>query len=67
MDKVKNKGLKLAQVIIVDDSPEKARSNYGNALYIAPFEGGEELKYLYEYMLRLKEVENVRAVEAKDR
>jgi TFIIF-interacting CTD phosphatase-like protein len=68
LDKVKNKGFRLEQVIIVDDSPEKSRSNYGNALYIAPFEGDrgdEELKYLYEYLLRLKEVENVRAVEKR--
>lgn len=68
LEKVKNKGWRLEQVIIVDDSPEKARSNYGNAVYIKPFMGersDEELKYLYEYLLKLKEVENVRTVEKR--
>jgi len=68
LDKVKNKGFSLEQIIIVDDSPEKARSNYGNAVYINPFEGDkedEELKYLYDYLLQLKEVDNVRTIEKR--
>ena len=66
LDKVKNKGFKLEQIIIVDDSPEKSRSNYGNAVYIAPFEGDKndhELTYLYDYLLTLKEVNNIRSIE----
>jgi len=68
LEKVKNKGFKLEQVIIVDDSPEKARSNYGNAVYIKPFEGNredDELRHLHDYLLTLKEVSNIRAVEKR--
>jgi TFIIF-interacting CTD phosphatase-like protein len=68
LEKVKNRGFRLEEMIIVDDSPEKSRSNYGNAVYIAPFEGDredEELKYLYDYLLQLKEVENVRTIEKR--
>lgn len=68
LDKVKNKGFRLEQIIIVDDSPEKSRSNYGNAVYIAPFEGDRndnELTHLYDYLLTLKEVSNIRSIEKR--
>ncbi|SIT15635.1 NLI interacting factor-like phosphatase [Filimonas lacunae] len=68
LDKVKKKGFQLEQVIIVDDSPQKSRSNYGNAVYIHPFEGDgkdEELTHLFTYLLTLKEVENIRAIEKR--
>lgn len=68
LDKVKKKGFRLEQVIIVDDSPEKSRSNYGNAVYIQPFTGDKndrELSCLYEYLLTLKEVDSIRAVEKR--
>ena len=68
LDKVKNKGFKLEQIIIVDDSPEKSRSNYGNAVYIEPFVGDRndrELTYLYDYLLTLKEVSNIRTIEKR--
>ncbi|MCF6406825.1 HAD family hydrolase [Chitinophaga filiformis] len=68
LDKVKKKGFKLEQIIIVDDSPEKSRSNYGNAVYIEPFEGDrndDELRYLYDYLLTLKEVSNIRTIEKR--
>lgn len=68
LDKVKNKGFRLEQIIIVDDSPEKSRSNYGNAVYMEPFEGDRndnELAYLYEYLLTLKAVDNIRAIEKR--
>jgi len=68
LDKVKKKGFKLEQIIIVDDSPEKSRSNYGNAVYIEPFTGNgndNELTYLYDYLLTLKEAGNIRAIEKR--
>ena len=68
LDKVKRKGFKLEQIIIVDDSPEKSRSNYGNAVYIEPFMGNRndnELTYLYDYLLTLKEAHNIRTIEKR--
>lgn len=68
LDKVKNKGFSLEQIIIVDDSPEKSRSNYGNAVYIDPFTGDpndNELAYLYDYLLTLKDAGNIRAIEKR--
>ncbi|MGE6220593.1 NIF family HAD-type phosphatase [Nubsella zeaxanthinifaciens] len=68
LDKLKKKGFRLEQIIIVDDTPEKSRNNYGNAIYIKEFLGDptdQELKYLYDYLLTLKDVENVRAIEKR--
>ncbi len=68
LDKVKKKGFRLEQIIIVDDSPEKSRSNFGNAVYIEPFEGNRndnELTYLYDYLLTLKGVNNIRTIEKR--
>jgi RNA polymerase II subunit A small phosphatase-like protein len=68
LDKLKKKGFRLEQIIIVDDTPEKSRNNYGNAIYIKEFTGDktdEELKYLYDYLLTLKNVDNVRRIEKR--
>jgi carboxy-terminal domain RNA polymerase II polypeptide A small phosphatase len=68
LDKLKKRGFRLEQIIIVDDTPEKSRSNYGNVVYIKEFTGNvadEELKHLYEYLLLLKTVENVRTIEKR--
>lgn len=68
LDKLKKQGFKQEQIIIVDDSPEKTRNNYGNAIYIKEFTGDkndEELKFLHDYLLTLKEVDNVRSIEKR--
>ena len=39
LDKLKKKGFRLEQIIIVDDTPEKSRNNYGNAVYIKEYSG----------------------------
>jgi hypothetical protein len=69
LGKLKKKGFRLEQILIVDDTPGKLRNNYGNAIYIKEFSGDtndEELKYLYDYLLTLKKVNNVRAIEKRD-
>jgi carboxy-terminal domain RNA polymerase II polypeptide A small phosphatase len=69
LDKLKKKGYRLEQIIIVDDTPEKSRSNYGNAIYIKQFTGDladDELKYLQDYLLTLKNVANVRTIEKRN-
>jgi TFIIF-interacting CTD phosphatase-like protein len=68
LDKLKKTGFKPDQVIIVDDSPEKSRANYGNVIYIKEFTGNRndrELLHLYDYLLTLKSVENIRAIEKR--
>src|SRR4029079_14255728 len=45
---LKKKGFSLESMLIVDDTREKARSNYGNAIYIQEFTGDPkdtELQY----------------------
>lgn len=68
LDKLRKKGFALEHVLIVDDSPEKARANYGNAIYINEFNGDredKELQFLYNYLLTLKTADNVRVIEKR--
>ena len=66
--KLKKKGFSLEKIIIVDDSPEKSKSNYGNAIHIKEYSGDEndkELKLLHDYLITLKEAKNIRAIEKR--
>lgn len=68
LDKLKKKGFRLEHIIIVDDSPEKSRNNYGNAVYIREFNGSKmdaELNHLFDYLLTLKNIDNIRAIEKR--
>jgi len=68
LDKLKKKGYSLEQILIIDDSPSKSRTNYGNAIYIKEFLGDmndQELQFLYEYLLTFKKVTNVRVIEKR--
>ena len=68
LDKLKKKGFKLEQIIIVDDTPEKSRNNYGNVIYIKEFLGDttdEELNHLLDYLLTLKNAVNIRSIEKR--
>ncbi len=68
LKKVKSKGYSLDQVLIVDDSPEKTRENYGNAIYIPAFEGDlldNVLIKLHDYLLGIKDHTNVRRIEKR--
>lgn len=68
LDKLKKKGFSLEQILIIDDSPEKSRTNFGNAIHIKPFEGNLndcELNFLDKYLLEIKNVENVRELEKR--
>jgi len=69
LDKLKKKGFPLEKILIVDDSPEKSRNNYGNAIYILPFTGSahdSELDLLLSYLLTLKQTANVRTFEKRN-
>ena len=68
LDKLKKNGFKLEQILIVDDSPSKSRTNYGNAIHIKEFTGDKsdsELSHLYEYLMTFKTVSNVRTIEKR--
>lgn len=68
LKKLKKKGYTLSKTIIVDDSPEKVKENYGNAVYIKPFEGDindNELNKLKNYLLTISNVKDVRTIEKR--
>jgi len=68
LKKIKKQGFKLEKSLIVDDSPEKTRDNFGNAIYISPFEGNQndnELIILSEFLKTIKGAENVRSIEKR--
>ncbi|HEX2629843.1 MAG TPA: HAD family hydrolase [Chitinophagaceae bacterium] len=68
LSKLKSKGYSLESMLIVDDTREKARSNYGNAIYIREFTGNREdveLQHLFTYLVSLKEVPNFRTIEKR--
>ena len=69
LDKLKKRGFPLEQTLIVDDTAEKAACNYGNAIYVKEYKGDpddKELLFLLEYLLTLKDVENVRTIEKRN-
>lgn len=43
LKKIKRLGYDLKRVLIVDDTPQKAQRNYGNAIYVSPFYGDPHL------------------------
>jgi TFIIF-interacting CTD phosphatase-like protein len=68
LKKVKKQGFRLEKSLIVDDSPEKTRDNFGNAIYVLPFEGDQndnELNLLSEFLKTIKDSENVRRIEKR--
>lgn len=69
MRKIRRLGYDLKSVIVVDDSPEKWRSSYGNLVRVKPFFGDindDELKHLAAYLERLKKIENIRKFEKRN-
>lgn len=58
----------LEQILMVDDSPEKHRQNYGNLVRVTPWTGNEadrELHQLRAWLLEVRAVENVRRIEKR--
>jgi TFIIF-interacting CTD phosphatase-like protein len=53
LSKLRRRGYDLRRVLVVDDSPEKHRRNYGNLVRVAPYfgdEGDDELPRLAAYL-----------------
>lgn len=68
LGKVKRRGYRLEQVLIVDDTPAKLARHYGNLVRVKPFFGDQadrELFQLGEYLPTLAESPNVRKIEKR--
>ncbi len=66
--KAKRAGYDLERILVVDDTRHKVARNYGNAIYLAPFEGDPtdaELPLLLKYLENLVGCQNFRAVEKR--
>jgi len=69
LKKVRRLGFDTKRILIVDDTPEKVRNCYGNAIYPQPFLGNpndNELMLLAQYLDKLKSEQNVRGIEKRD-
>lgn len=68
LKKVKRLGYDLERTLIVDDTRHKVARNYGNAIYVRPFEGGDnddDLLRLRDYLIALRNAPNFRAIEKR--
>jgi carboxy-terminal domain RNA polymerase II polypeptide A small phosphatase len=69
LQKIKPLGYSLKRTLIVDDTPHKLKENYGNAIYISEFNGepdDEELLYLLDYLMTIKDSPNVLHIEKRN-
>lgn len=58
----------LESIIVIDDTPRNWERSYGNLVRVQPFAGeqaDDELPRLLAYLDKLRQVENVRAVEKR--
>ncbi|MCP3059567.1 HAD family hydrolase [Myxococcus sp. K38C18041901] len=66
--KLRRRGYRLERVLIVDDTPATCVHNYGNAIYVKPFEGDTadaELPALSRYLATLADLPDVRRLEKR--
>lgn len=68
LKKVVKRGFAKERMLIVDDLPSNSERNFGNAVYIAPFEGepeDAELEHLAAYLESLAPEPNFRTIEKR--
>jgi RNA polymerase II subunit A small phosphatase-like protein len=68
LSKLRRRGHDLRRVLMVDDSPEKHRRNYGNLVRVSPYFGDErddELDWLARYLPTLVLVDDIRRIEKR--
>ncbi len=65
--KVKRLGFDKRRILCVDDTPSKTQRNYGNAIYVSPFEGepDDELETLTRYLGSIRTADNYRRMEKR--
>ena len=67
--KLKNRGYRLENIIVVDDTPSKHRKNYGNLVTVKEYLGEQndnELQLVAAYLKQLSAEPNIRTVEKRD-
>ena len=68
LKKVKKRGYKLENILMVDDTPRKLEKNYGNLIIIKEYSGDiddNELKILSKYLKSIVKKENFRTIEKR--
>lgn len=68
LKKLKRKGYKLEEVIMIDDTPSKLRKNYGNLIVIDEYcaqNDDKELLRIIKYLYDLKNEPNIRIIEKR--
>lgn len=68
LQKLKRTDFLLGQILILDDTPQKAERNYGNHIRVSEWQGDEtddELFLLREFLNTLRTISNVRTVEKR--
>lgn len=68
MSKLRRRGWDLRRLLVIDDSPEKHRQNYGNLVRVLPYEGDpadDELRHLAAYLDHLRDAPDYRRVEKR--
>ena len=65
--KLERFGYSLDRILMVEDTPANLKQNYGNGIIVSHFRGepDAELLLLKYYLLDLKDIENVRAIEKR--
>lgn len=66
--KLRRFGYALERTLIIEDDPKKVSINYGNAIYVPPFEGQVNdvvLEHLADYLHRLHKQPNFRRIEKR--
>jgi carboxy-terminal domain RNA polymerase II polypeptide A small phosphatase len=70
LKKIKKQGFSLDRTLIVDDTPEKVKDNFGNAIYPTAFLGDleeeNELLLLLDYLKYLDRFDNIRKIEKRN-
>ena len=68
LKKLKRLGYSLDRILFIDDTRGKMARNYGNAIYVTPFEGADEdneLEGLLGYLSSIQNEPNFRKVEKR--
>jgi TFIIF-interacting CTD phosphatase-like protein len=68
LKKVRRRGYNVEYIIVIDDTPKKWETSYGNLITVHPFEGDEqdqELNDLLTYLEILRDAENIRKLEKR--
>lgn len=69
LKKVKKLGFDLEKILVIDDSREKLRRNYGNHIPVASFKGDltdDELTKLILYLNKIKDLDSFRSIEKRN-